>query len=146
MNGNNTTATYAKIGATFVCVLIRFSRCSSVMDSICFCVREFCWSCRIMKLRQPTRCPKVKMTPTETTTIKISGKIHEGFFTMDSKVGFGLNSTPKIRPNELSEPPVPEEGAGEVAGVGVSALAMLVSSWLNRIDQRHRPCFSLRPA
>jgi hypothetical protein len=77
-----------------------------------------------MKSRQPTRCPKVKMTPTETTAIKISGKTHEGFRTIDSNVGFGLNSTPKIRPKELSEAVV----AGEVAGDGVSALAMLVPS------------------
>jgi hypothetical protein len=86
------------------------------------------------------------MTPTATTTINISGKIHVGRRTMDSKVGFGLNSTPKIRPNELSEPRVPEEVAGDVEGVGVSALAMLVSSWLNRNNRWHRPCFSLRPA
>ena len=55
MNGTSTTARYAIIGATLVCVSIMFSRWSAVMLSICFCVRELCWSCRIMKLRQPTR-------------------------------------------------------------------------------------------
>src|SRR5271156_4228877 len=86
-----------------------------------------------MKLRQPTRWLKVKMTPTETTAIKINGKIQVGRRTMDSNVGFGLNSTPKIRPNELSELVV----AGVVAGEGVSALAMLVSSWPNQNDRRY---------
>jgi hypothetical protein len=80
-----------------------------------------------MKLRQPTRWLNVKTTPTETTAIKTSGKIHEGFRTIDSKVGFGLNSTPKIRPKELSEL--------VVAGEGVSALAMLVSSCCTRNDR-----------
>jgi hypothetical protein len=90
-----------------------------------------------MKLRQPTRWLKVKMTPTETTAIRISGKIQVGRRTIDSNVGFGLNSTPKIRSNELSEP----AAAGEVEGVGLSALAMLISSWLNRNDRWHRSCF-----
>jgi hypothetical protein len=94
-----------------------------------------------MKFRQPTRWLNVNTTPTETTAIRISGKIHVGRRTMDSNVGFGLNNTPKIRPNELSEPPVPEEVAGEVEGVGVSALAMLISSWLNRNNRRRRSCF-----
>src|SRR5580693_206016 len=92
-----------------------------------------------MKLRQPTRWLNVNTTPTETTAIKISGNIQVGRRTMDSNVGFGLNNTPKIRPNELSEPPVPEEVAGDVAGVGVSALAMLIASWLNRNNRWHRP-------
>jgi hypothetical protein len=96
-------------------------------------VREFCWSCRIMKSRHPTRWLKVKTTPTETTAIKISGKIHVGLRTMDSNVGFGLNNTPKIRPKELSEPEVAGEGAGD----GVSALAMSVSSWLNQSGRRY---------
>jgi hypothetical protein len=75
---------------------------------------------------------------TETITIKISGKTQVGRRTIDSNVGFGLNNTPKTRPKELSEP--------VVVGEGVSALAMLVSSWLNRNNRWHRSCFSLRPA
>jgi hypothetical protein len=73
------------------------------------------------------------VTAIPTKTSKIIGSTQVGRRMMDSKVGFGLNNTPKIRPNELSEPVV----AGEVAGEGVSALAMLVSSWPNQNDQRY---------
>src|SRR5271156_1451998 len=109
-------------------------------------MRELLAACFSKKLGHPPRWVKTPTTAMKKTQPRTTGTNQVGRRTIASKVGFGLNSTPKIRPTELSEPPVPEEGAGDDAEVGVSALAMLVSSCLNRNNRLRRSCFSLRPA
>src|SRR6202050_1927516 len=79
-----------------------------------------------MKLRQPTRCPKIKMVTIESRLNSTSGKIHVGRCAMDSKVGLGLKITPKIRPTELTD--------GADSGEGVTGLAMFFSSDGQRVE------------
>src|ERR1700683_1490751 len=79
-----------------------------------------------MKLRQPTRCPKIKMVTIESRLNSTSGKIHVGRCAMDSKVGLGLKIAPKIRPTELTD--------GADSGDGVTGLAMFFSSDGQRVE------------
>jgi hypothetical protein len=74
-----------------------------------------------MKLRQPTRWPKTAMTSVERTMSRIKGTIHVGRCAIESNVGFGLNTAPKIRPTELSEPVATGLGAGALAMCRISS-------------------------
>src|SRR5579863_3859306 len=133
MKGNRTLIAYKTYGVTLARVLSASSRFSGGNCSSRFCAFGLLSISLSITARHPTRSVITVVTAIPTKTSRIIGSTQVGRRTMDSKVGFGLNSTPKIRPNELSEPVV----AGEVAGEGVSALAMLVSSWSDRSDQRY---------
>jgi hypothetical protein len=79
-------------------------------------MRELVAFCFSKKLGHPPRCVNTATTTMKKMQPRMTGTTQVGLRTMDSNVGLGAKSTPKMRLKELSVV------AG--AGVGVAALAM----------------------
>src|SRR5579863_9736447 len=92
-------------------------RSRSSLDMLC--MRELLASCFSKKLGHPPRWVKIATIAMKKMQPRMTGTIQVGRRTMESKVGLGLNRTPKMRVKELSEV------AG--GGVGVAASAIGVS-------------------
>ncbi len=108
--------TYALIGAYLICRSNICCRCAAGICSIWRCAKAFFCICCSMRPRHPTRWPSVATAPIETTVRSSSGTSHVGRRAIDSKVGLGLKSAPKMRLSELPD-------SGTSAG-GIAVLAM----------------------